>query len=100
MTITQDFTGSCKLLTNGITSTLSPTGMEKDILEPIAVIGMSLKFPQEATSQDSFWNILMEKQCTTMKVPTDRFNIGGFYSADPKYTSTVVPPRLIKIAIS
>lgn len=31
--------------------------MERDILDPIAIIGLSFKFPQDATSQESFWKI-------------------------------------------
>ena len=48
-------------------------------MEPIAIIGFSLRFPQDATSPQKFWKMLMEKRSAMTDVPADRFNIDAFY---------------------
>ena len=62
---------------------------DQEILEPIAIIGMSLKFPQDATSTDGFWEMLLNKRCASMDFPKDRINIDAFYDPDPKKLNKV-----------
>ena len=50
-----------------------------DKLEPIAIIGFSLRFPQDATSPEAFWKMLMEKRSAMTDVPSDRFNVDAFH---------------------
>ena len=52
---------------------------DTDRLEPIAVIGLDLTFPQDATSTESFWKLLMESRSAMTDVPKDRFNLDGFH---------------------
>ncbi|KAH8652666.1 putative polyketide synthase [Tricladium varicosporioides] len=47
--------------------------------DAIAVIGFSLRFPQEATSPESFWNMLMASKSARTKVPKERYNVDAFY---------------------
>lgn len=61
-------------------------------LESIAVIGFSLKFPQEAISPDSFWSVLMDARCTMTEVPRDRFNGPAFFHPDSKRLDAVSVP--------
>lgn len=63
--------------------------LEEDRLEPIAVIGFSLEFPQEATSPENFWKMLTEKRCAMTDWPKDRMNVDAFYHADSNRTDTV-----------
>jgi hypothetical protein len=65
--------------------------MEDDILEPIAIIGMSLKFPQDATSPESFWKMMEEKRCAMTEWPEDRLNIDAFYHPDKNKNYSVIP---------
>lgn len=58
-------------------------------LEPIAIVGFSFKFPQEATSQEAFWSMLMEKKCAMTEWPKDRLNIGAFHHPDKDRIDTV-----------
>jgi hypothetical protein len=53
--------------------------VDHDLIEPIAVIGFSLKFPQDATSAESFWKMLIEGRSAMTKVPENRFNVDSFY---------------------
>ncbi|KAK4107386.1 putative polyketide synthase [Canariomyces notabilis] len=47
--------------------------------DPIAICGFSIKFPQDATSPDAFWKMLIEKRCAMTPFPADRMNLDGFY---------------------
>lgn len=64
-----------------------------DRLEPIAVVGFSLKFPQEATSADAFWDMMMEKRCAMTEWPKERLNLEAFYPPDTNRLDTVRIPR-------
>lgn len=48
-------------------------------MEPIAIIGFALTFPQDAVSPGQFWKMLMEKRCATTEFPPSRMNIDAFY---------------------
>ncbi|ORX95044.1 BcPKS1, polyketide synthase [Clohesyomyces aquaticus] len=58
-------------------------------IEPIAVVGMSLKFPQGATTPNSLWQILIDKKCTMTEWAEDRINIGSFHNANRSETSSI-----------
>ncbi|KAM0794237.1 reducing type I polyketide synthase [Usnea florida] len=55
---------------------------DKDILESLAVVGLSLRFPQDATSPESLWKMLMEGRCAMGEVPEDRWKLASFYHPD------------------
>ena len=42
---------------------------EEELSQSIAIIGLSLKFPQEASSAEGFWDMLMGKRCAMTEVP-------------------------------
>lgn len=65
-------------------TTTSAAILDEDLLEPIAVIGLSLKFPQDATSTELFWEMLMKGQSSMTTVPKERFNIESFYVPETK----------------
>ena len=65
------------------------TGPELDKLEPIAVVGLSLRFPQDATTVENFWKLLIEKRCTVTPFPEDRLSVSGNYHPDPNRRDTV-----------
>ena len=52
-------------------------------MEDIAIIGFSLRFPQDAVSPETFWNLLVEGRSTVTEVPESRFNINAVYHPDP-----------------
>lgn len=53
-----------------------------DKLEPIAIVGLACRFPQEATSPETFWQMMLEARSGMTDVPKDRFNIDAFYEAN------------------
>ncbi|MCJ1389265.1 hypothetical protein MMC18_002121 [Xylographa bjoerkii] len=58
------------------------SGSKEDVVEPIAVVGYSLKFPQDATSSEGFWQMLVNGRSAMSDVPKDRFNLDAFYHPD------------------
>lgn len=53
-----------------------------DPLQAIAVIGFSMAFPQEATTSDALWELMIKKRNTATGIPKDRMNIDSFYHPD------------------
>ncbi|KAJ5081201.1 hypothetical protein N7456_013439 [Penicillium angulare] len=56
--------------------------MSENALRPLAVVGLSLKFPQDATSPDLFWDMIMEGRCASTEFPSDRLTINSHYNPD------------------
>ncbi len=55
---------------------------EDESKTPIAIIGYSLRFPQEATSSEAFWRMLVEGRSARTEIPGDRFNVDAFHHPD------------------
>lgn len=72
---------------------------QDDKLEPLAVVGFSLKFPQEATTPQAFWKMLTEKRCAVTEWPKDRLNIDAFYHLDSSRPDTVEYPFSIQASM-
>jgi hypothetical protein len=71
----------------------------KDVgLEPIAIVGMAVRFPQGADSPDDVWKMLVEGRCASTEFPKDRLNIDGFWNSDPEKLNSVSSP-LLKAAL-
>ncbi len=51
--------------------------------EPIAIIGMGCKFPGSSNSPEQFWDLLKNGKCAITDIPSERWNLEGFYDADP-----------------
>ncbi|NEZ65368.1 SDR family NAD(P)-dependent oxidoreductase [Leptolyngbyaceae cyanobacterium CCMR0082] len=56
----------------------SPTAQE-----PIAIIGLSARFPQ-AETLDAFWSMLRSGTHVVTEIPSERWPLAGFYEPDPK----------------
>jgi acyl transferase domain-containing protein len=57
--------------------------------EAIAIIGFALKFPQDVTSEENLWKLLMERRSTRTEVPSNRWNLDGFYKSHGHRPGTV-----------
>ena len=51
--------------------------------EPIAVIGMGLRFPGGAKDPASFWRLLANGVDAIGEVPSDRWDVDAYYDPDP-----------------
>ncbi|PWY75103.1 polyketide synthase [Aspergillus heteromorphus CBS 117.55] len=58
------------------------SGRDEETLPPLAVIGLSLKFPEDATSPEAFWDMLMQGRCASREFPPDRMNIDAYCHDD------------------
>ncbi|UNI24086.1 Type I Iterative PKS [Purpureocillium takamizusanense] len=48
-------------------------------MEDIAVIGLGLRFPGDASSPERLWDVLAEGKSQWSEIPQDRLNIDGYY---------------------
>ena len=56
---------------------------------PIAIIGMSCKFPGDATGPEALWKLCEEGRSAWSEIPSDRFNRDAFYHPSGDRTTTV-----------
>ena len=54
---------------------------ENEKSEPIAVVGMGLKFPKANTVAE-YWNLLTNKIDAVTEIPNNRWNVDDFYDSD------------------
>ena len=47
--------------------------------EPIAIVGMGMRLPGNVNTSEQFWDLLMNKKCTSREVPSSRYDINGFW---------------------
>lgn len=45
----------------------------------IAIVGLALRFPGDATSPQKLWDVLERKESQWSEFPKDRLNIDGYY---------------------
>lgn len=72
----------------------SLTGTTRSVTEelhavPIAVVGMSFRFPQGLESAESFWEALEEGRSAWSTFPKDRINPDGVYDPDEERLNAV-----------
>ncbi len=56
--------------------------LKRERTEPIAIIGMSCRFPGGANSPEAFWRLLIEGRDAITEVPSNRYDIDTFYDPD------------------
>jgi acyl transferase domain-containing protein len=52
--------------------------------EPIAIVGMSMRFPGGANDTETFWALLHNGSDAIREVPSERWNIASYYDPDPE----------------
>ena len=57
-------------------------GMDTNGLDPIAIIGFSFVFPNDATTPESLWSMLVNARCASKPWPEDRLNGSAIYHPD------------------
>jgi hypothetical protein len=65
--------------------------------EVVAVIGFALKYPQDVTSEESLWKLLLQRRSTMTNVPSNRWNLDGFYKPYGHRPGTV---RILTVSVS
>ncbi|KFY81215.1 hypothetical protein V499_00041 [Pseudogymnoascus sp. VKM F-103] len=54
----------------------------EDRTMPIAIVGIGCRLPDDATSPEKLWDMLMQKKSARRETPPDRFNIDAFNHPD------------------
>ncbi|KAJ5758194.1 uncharacterized protein N7511_006888 [Penicillium nucicola] len=49
---------------------------------PLAIVGLSFRLPQEAVTPEAFWEMIMARRCAVTEFPPDRLNIDAHYSPE------------------
>lgn len=57
--------------------------------QPIAIIGIALRAPGDASDPEKFWRMLLEARSARGPVPKDRYNVDGFYHPDPERLGSI-----------
>lgn len=55
---------------------------------PLAIVGISCRFPAGANNPEEFWSMLSEGRSAWSEVPSDRFNSKSFYHPSPDVNGT------------
>ena len=70
--------------------------------EPVAIVGMGLRFPGNASTPEEFWKVLTSGADTVAEIPSSRWSLEDYYDPDPaapgkmdvRYASLIADPRL------
>lgn len=65
------------------------TEIDGNGVDAVAICGFSIKFPEEATSADTFWEMMVNRRSAMTEFPTDRINSSGFQPSSGKRSNTV-----------
>ncbi|HET6143117.1 MAG TPA: beta-ketoacyl synthase N-terminal-like domain-containing protein [Candidatus Acidoferrales bacterium] len=52
--------------------------------EPVAIVGVGLRFPGGASDATSYWKILTDRVNTVTEIPAARWNIDDYFDANPE----------------
>ena len=63
---------------------VAPPARPVDAAEPLAIIGMSCRFPGGADSPAAFWQMLKDGVDAVSEVPADRWDVEAFYDPNPE----------------
>lgn len=58
--------------------------VDGDASRDIAICGFSVKFPEDATSSEAFWKMMLEKRCASSDFPAEYLNPDGFHEGERK----------------
>jgi hypothetical protein len=78
---------------NGATNGAS-ANMNFENTMPIAIIGMSCKFPGDVTSPEKLWDLCSSARSTWSSIPKERFNQDALYHQVKERSGTVSTDEL------
>jgi acyl transferase domain-containing protein len=56
---------------------------------PIAIVGMSCRFPGDAVNPSQLWEMLLEGKSAWSPIPKDKFNADAFFHPNPDRNGAV-----------
>ncbi|KAI0896065.1 hypothetical protein F4806DRAFT_502417 [Annulohypoxylon nitens] len=78
------------------------TALSQDASMPIAIVGISGRFPGDATTPGRLWDLVTAKKSARTEVPENRYNIDAFYhpSADHQGSTSSRSGHFLKDDVS
>src|SRR3954466_2628307 len=61
---------------------------------PIAIVGMSCRFPGDATDPSKLWDLCVNGRSAWSEIPESRFNRDAWYHPDKEHIGTVSLSRV------
>lgn len=61
--------------------------------DPIAIVGIACPLPGGINNPRYLWNLVNAKGSTTTDIPSDRFNLKGFFSPNPSRSGSLAMSR-------
>ncbi|MDE5120908.1 MAG: polyketide synthase, partial [Trichodesmium sp. St19_bin1] len=58
--------------------------MERSRTEAIAIIGIGCRFPRNANTPESFWELLSNGQDSITEIPLERWDLDSYYDPNPE----------------
>lgn len=74
---------------------ISPSASDVEqgrIVEPIAIIGMAARIPEDEESGGDFWEMIKRGHSAASEIPRDRINMDAFYHPNADRSDTVRHP--------
>ena len=68
---------------------MAVTFQDDRLTTPIAIIGMSCRFPGDATSPEKLWKLVSEGRSAWSEIPSSRFDQESFYHPEESKLGTV-----------
>lgn len=62
---------------------LAPLATRTTADEPIAIVGLALRFPGGIDDRDDLWDFLVQSRDAVAPIPRSRWNVDAFYDPDP-----------------
>lgn len=64
-------------------------GPETPYEDPIAIVGMSCRFPQDAENPEKLWEMLLNGRSAATEFSKNRMNVDAHYHPDPAHGGSV-----------
>lgn len=84
------FASGDRLFQDKVNGTVNSTAAcQQDKIMPIAIVGMSCRFPHDSSNPEKLWEMLCQGRSAWSNVPADRFNQTSFYHPNTEMTGAV-----------
>lgn len=77
-------------------SSCSEPQLSTEVIMPIAIVGMSCRFPGDASSVKGLWEMCCSGRSAWSEIPKDRMNGDNYWHPNTSKHGSVCAPALVK----